>query len=532
MGNLSRISWCWVWLVSVSTLPAQPQIQDSLIQSLNSIGVDTAKVDALNNIARTFWGSNNQEALSYAERALLLAHQNSYKAGETRALNYIGIAHTNTGDYSQALIYLDSALDQAEQFNHQKLKPGILNSLAIVHRRRGFYPQAVYYLLETLKLLEDKGSPGMIAGLLLNIGNVHLDLKEYDSAISHYKRAIPLFEEVKHDRGLVQAYNNLGDVYGELDQPELALEYFDKSLALKRKAADYYGIAITNVNIGEILTRGGQFDKALVHYDSSLIYFNKASIQTEIAHAYLGKARVAFEKNRPERSLQNARKAFDLADQSDLRRVTRDASLLLSKLYERRNDHRQALSFHKKYVELKDSLFNEENLREISQLQSRFEIEKREQEIALLEAQNLRANAEVDRARAYQISISIVGLLVLVAAVYVYFTQKQKHKLRTEVMIGEISELRLQIRQLIGKYEGDVSLDIETFNNHLVNPLSDREFEIFKLIFSEKTNREIAEVSFVSVNTVKFHLKNIYDKLGVSNRKEALQFVLESSQSD
>ncbi len=53
-------------------------------------------------------------------------------------------------------------------------------------------------------------------------------------------------------------------------------------------------------------------------------------------------------------------------------------------------------------------------------------------------------------------------------------------------------------------------------------PLSEREKEMLVLLVNGRTNREIAERLFVSENTVKFHLKNIYAKLGVSNRIQAL----------
>ncbi|QTE23218.1 helix-turn-helix transcriptional regulator [Polaribacter cellanae] len=36
-----------------------------------------------------------------------------------------------------------------------------------------------------------------------------------------------------------------------------------------------------------------------------------------------------------------------------------------------------------------------------------------------------------------------------------------------------------------------------------------------------KTNKEIAEALFISVNTVKYHVKNIYDKLNIKSRREA-----------
>lgn len=55
-----------------------------------------------------------------------------------------------------------------------------------------------------------------------------------------------------------------------------------------------------------------------------------------------------------------------------------------------------------------------------------------------------------------------------------------------------------------------------------VEPLSCREKEMLKSLFNGISNREIAGRLFVSENTVKFHLKNIYSKLGVGNRLQAI----------
>lgn len=56
---------------------------------------------------------------------------------------------------------------------------------------------------------------------------------------------------------------------------------------------------------------------------------------------------------------------------------------------------------------------------------------------------------------------------------------------------------------------------------HPLEPLSEREEEILRLLASGLSNKEIANRVFVSENTVKFHLKNIYSKLGVSSRLQA-----------
>ena len=57
----------------------------------------------------------------------------------------------------------------------------------------------------------------------------------------------------------------------------------------------------------------------------------------------------------------------------------------------------------------------------------------------------------------------------------------------------------------------------------LIEPLTDREREVLRFLPSRLTIREIADVLHVSMNTLKFHLKMVYRKLGVSSRSEAAE---------
>jgi LuxR family maltose regulon positive regulatory protein len=57
----------------------------------------------------------------------------------------------------------------------------------------------------------------------------------------------------------------------------------------------------------------------------------------------------------------------------------------------------------------------------------------------------------------------------------------------------------------------------------LVEPLSDRELEVLKLLRSELSGPEIAEKLIVSPNTFRTHTRNIFNKLGVNNRRAAVR---------
>jgi DNA-binding NarL/FixJ family response regulator len=62
----------------------------------------------------------------------------------------------------------------------------------------------------------------------------------------------------------------------------------------------------------------------------------------------------------------------------------------------------------------------------------------------------------------------------------------------------------------------------ESLNQRLETPLTDREFEILKDIYEGNTNKQLAAKHFVSINTIKTHIQNIYDKLDVHSRAEAI----------
>ncbi len=65
-------------------------------------------------------------------------------------------------------------------------------------------------------------------------------------------------------------------------------------------------------------------------------------------------------------------------------------------------------------------------------------------------------------------------------------------------------------------------VDVRGLDRHPLHHLTSRERELLAALSSGNTNAELAKQFDISVNTVKFHLRNLYDKLSVRNRAQAV----------
>jgi len=71
-------------------------------------------------------------------------------------------------------------------------------------------------------------------------------------------------------------------------------------------------------------------------------------------------------------------------------------------------------------------------------------------------------------------------------------------------------------------------LDVSQLNANPLTTLTKRELEILSSLAAGRTNKEIAAEKAVSTNTVKYHIRNLFEKLGVNNRGQAIALYLKS----
>jgi ATP/maltotriose-dependent transcriptional regulator MalT len=189
-----------------------------------------------------------------------------------------------------------------------------------------------------------------------------------------------------------------------------------------------------------------------------------------------------------------------------------------------------------KAIQLRDSAWtmrfeeiSQEKNNKIAELEVSFSTAQKEAEIVRLSLANDLNAANLARSRNAQIGLFTAGSLIIISLI-IFFTQRSKkmkaereaQELQVEAMKKRFMELHSSPAELA------VDLDLTDLNNKLNTPLTEREFDALRLSIEGKTNTEIAESLFISVSTVKFHLRNTYSKMGVGNRKEAFQYMLKT----
>lgn len=85
-----------------------------------------------------------------------------------------------------------------------------------------------------------------------------------------------------------------------------------------------------------------------------------------------------------------------------------------------------------------------------------------------------------------------------------------------------LANLEIALYNYASKQTVQSKPSLQLINKNILSPLSEREFDVLTAIYEGKTNRQMAESLFVSVNTIKTHIANIYLKLDVASRTAAI----------
>ncbi len=202
----------------------------------------------------------------------------------------------------------------------------------------------------------------------------------------------------------------------------------------------------------------------------------------------------------------------------------------LSSLYEQMGDTKKALEYRKMYEKVNEEMVNVAEQVKYAELNQVYETSKKEKKLAV-QSQKI-TELKTSNNTAYVV-VAVLGIITLIVIILLRKRVVNQQKLEVNILSisRQISSLKNEnstLKTQLQKTEEELqtlalkqSYVKESLPDNLVH-LSKREYEVLLFIAEGLSDKDVAEKIFVSVNTVRTHVRRIYDKLLVNSRTEAV----------
>ena len=315
------------------------------------------------------------------------------------------------------------------------------------HYSRFSTDSAILYASQGLKAATERKNPHFIVDMHIRLGSSYIDIADYTKALDNLTKALQIAEETSYIRAIPIIYNNMGIVHASNKNYNMAKKYYNLALKNDSILEDWVGLAIDLSNLGEILTLNNEHDLAIRYYkiayniydslqiavlqpatlnnigetfykqqkyDSALFYFQQSvkqkkelGLENKLVPSYINIGQIYLATNENDSAQKYFNESLVLSDKYGLlkeKQTTLKSLSVLDYTLEKYNEAYQNLLEH---TQLKDSIFNIEKDRELKELAIRYEVDKKDREINLL-------NIEVDLQTRLR-NLGIITLLLLSA---------------------------------------------------------------------------------------------------------------------
>ncbi len=411
---------------------------DSLSALIDNTGEDTLKVDYMLELSQMYFNVAPTQAINIAMKAGKLGRETGYLKGVAYALKTIGIAHYYQGDYVESLSAWQKSLAVFDSINDQVGVANILSNIGAIYYNEGDYSNALDYYLRSLKVSEEIGDTLRIVTALINIGAVYNDKPAtHDKSLEYSLRALELSELSGEMDAIATSSVNIGEIYLYRKEDEKALQYFEKSLEAM-KGTD--GTVYTMVSISKVYARRGEFDKALEYLNEALQIADQLNAVPNKVHAMVALAETYLLMGKKDLARKYFKDSEKLALQIKSIIDLQNTYIGLRSIYERSGQFDSAYKYQQLLMNVKDTLYDIESDKLLSNQLFNFQIEKKQNEINLLMKDQELKELDIRKQKIIR-NLVIAGFISVIIFLLVVILQKKRisrEKERSEQLLLNI----------------------------------------------------------------------------------------------
>ena len=339
----------------------------------------------------------------------------------------LGISYYRSRKFSTSDSILVSVMKYAEQAKDDELLGAVYHTLSVSHRQRGNIEEALHYALDAASIREKTNELEHLATDYNSIALNLKDQKRYQEEIVYYEKGIRLATQLKNDYQLALLYSNLAVAYKNMEDYDNSMKYFQKA-RIYDAASGFTQTSLIYSGMSTLFNRMKLQDSAFYYARKALAldigkrdYRSMAVVNFNLAQWY-------FDAKDYVRCAQHLDSAEAQATRAFHKELLAVIYKLEADLDEKNNQLKAAYDNLKKSTAIRDSMYSIQNMKQMGELLTKYETEKKDRELAQNKVKIQAGEMEIARKTNANrlLAAGLVGLVLVLAIAFVAFLQRQK----------------------------------------------------------------------------------------------------------
>lgn len=425
--------------------------QDSVLvfrtlDSARKIPADTGKVNWLIDKGKALGRYFDKRSLEnpFFQEAITLSQRWRFARGLFNAYNETGISKRNRSEYLLAADYHQKAVKYAEEIGNDLLLCIALNNTGVDYRRMDDQLEKAFeYHFRALQLAEKINDVRNICIAINSIGNIQLSTEKYADAINHFEKALELERESKNNLGVAINLGNIGYAYQGLGKLDLAIDYYKRSLAVNNQLDNNTGRAICYNALGSVYQQKKDYNNALIYLNRALEVNGHVDDKVHIAESYLNIGKLWSLQGKHAEARRYFQQSVDLSLAWRFKYILTEVYKAMAADYKASGDFKRSLESMDTSLLYKDSILNEKSALALAQTQAIYEVDRKDNQIKLLEHDKQISELRTKRNVVY--TLSMAGFLLMLAVGGFFYIRHRNLETNKQTLQLELRSLRAQM---------------------------------------------------------------------------------------